>query len=223
MPSSIDISVAIPDSCLSDEQTLLGKTLKLGQIARASSIFNVRTIYLYQDTEFNSGKSDRKLIKLILKYLDTPQYLRKLLFPRMAELVTCLEQIRDVAPADLIESMLFGHRKGAFTGAIEERKGKFELAHGGTLFLDEIGELNLSTQIKLLRALQQREFERLGGTETIKVNVRMIASRNVVRLANTICITTRGRQRQLCSQLILILVNSETRASWPECQARRPF
>ena len=86
MPSSIDISVAIPDSCLSDEKTLLGKTLKLGQIARASSIFNVRTIYLYQDREFNSGKSDRKLIKLILKYLDTPQYLRKLLFPRMSEL-----------------------------------------------------------------------------------------------------------------------------------------
>jgi predicted SPOUT superfamily RNA methylase MTH1 len=86
MPSSIDISVAIPDSCLSDEQTLLGKTLKLGQIARASSIFNVRTIYLYQDRQFNSGKSDRKLIKLILKYLDTPQYLRKLLFPRMSEL-----------------------------------------------------------------------------------------------------------------------------------------
>ena len=86
MPSSIDISVAIPDSCLSDEQTLLGKTLKLGQIARASSIFNVRTIYLYQDREFNSGKSYRKLIKLLLTYLDPPQYLRKLLFPRMSEL-----------------------------------------------------------------------------------------------------------------------------------------
>ena len=86
MQNSVDVSVAIPDSCLSDEQTLLGKTLKLGQIARASSIFNVKNIYLYQDREFKAQKSDRKLIKLILKYLDTPQYLRKTLFPHIAEL-----------------------------------------------------------------------------------------------------------------------------------------
>ncbi|HZB44695.1 MAG TPA: sigma 54-interacting transcriptional regulator, partial [Pyrinomonadaceae bacterium] len=71
-----------------------------------------------------------------------------------------------------------GYEKGAFTGAQGRKKGRFELADGGTLFLDEIGELNLSTQIKLLRALQQREFERLGGTETIKVNVRLIAATN---------------------------------------------
>jgi methyltransferase len=86
MPDSVDISVAIPDSCLSDEQTLRGKTLKLSQIARASSIFRVKTIYLYQDIEFNAKKADRKLIKLILRYLDTPQYLRKILFPQMEEL-----------------------------------------------------------------------------------------------------------------------------------------
>src|SRR5829696_4681404 len=86
MPDSVDISVAIPDSCLSDEQTLRGKTLKLSQIARASSIFRVKTIYLYQDMEFNAKKADRKLIKLILRYLDTPQYLRKILFPKMEEL-----------------------------------------------------------------------------------------------------------------------------------------
>ena len=86
MPDSVDISVAIPDSCLSDEQTLRGKTLKLSQIARASSIFRVKTIYLYQDIEFNAKKADRKLIKLVLRYLDTPQYLRKALFPHMEEL-----------------------------------------------------------------------------------------------------------------------------------------
>ncbi|MGH9881180.1 MAG: sigma 54-interacting transcriptional regulator, partial [Pyrinomonadaceae bacterium] len=81
-------------------------------------------------------------------------------------------------PETLIEAELFGYEKGAFTGAQGRKKGRFELADGGTLFLDEIGELTLSTQIKLLRALQQREFERLGGTETIKVNVRLIAATN---------------------------------------------
>jgi predicted SPOUT superfamily RNA methylase MTH1 len=83
---SIDISVAIPDSCLSDEQTLRDKTLKISQIARASSIFRVKTIYLYQDRDTQAKKADRRLIKLILRYLDTPQYLRKTLFPHMQEL-----------------------------------------------------------------------------------------------------------------------------------------
>jgi Nif-specific regulatory protein len=81
-------------------------------------------------------------------------------------------------PETLIESELFGYEKGAFTGAATRKKGRFELADGGTLFLDEIGDLNLTTQIKLLRVLQEREFERLGGTETIKVNVRLIAATN---------------------------------------------
>jgi len=81
-------------------------------------------------------------------------------------------------PETLIESELFGYEKGAFTGAQVRKKGRFELAEGGTLFLDEIGDLNVSTQIKLLRVLQEREFERLGGTETIKVNVRLIAATN---------------------------------------------
>ncbi|HKE57994.1 MAG TPA: sigma 54-interacting transcriptional regulator [Pyrinomonadaceae bacterium] len=81
-------------------------------------------------------------------------------------------------PETLIESELFGYEKGAFTGAQSRKKGRFELADGGTLFLDEIGDLDLSTQIKLLRVLQEREFERLGGTETIKVNVRLIVATN---------------------------------------------
>jgi Nif-specific regulatory protein len=81
-------------------------------------------------------------------------------------------------PDTLIESELFGYEKGAFTGAQTRKKGRFELAEGGTLFLDEIGDLNLSTQVKLLRALQEREFERLGGIETIKMNVRLIAATN---------------------------------------------
>jgi Nif-specific regulatory protein len=81
-------------------------------------------------------------------------------------------------PDSLIESELFGYEKGAFTGAQARKKGRFELAEGGTLFLDEIGEINLSTQVKLLRVLQEREFERLGGTDTVKTNVRLIAATN---------------------------------------------
>ena len=81
-------------------------------------------------------------------------------------------------PDTLIESELFGYEKGAFTGAATRKKGRFEMAEGGTLFLDEIGDINLSTQVKLLRVLQEREFERLGGTETVKINVRMIAATN---------------------------------------------
>jgi Nif-specific regulatory protein len=81
-------------------------------------------------------------------------------------------------PESLIESELFGYEKGAFTGAQMRKKGRFELAEGGTLFLDEIGDVNLGTQVKLLRVLQEREFERLGGTDTVKVNVRLIFATN---------------------------------------------
>jgi Nif-specific regulatory protein len=81
-------------------------------------------------------------------------------------------------PDSLIESELFGYEKGAFTGAQARKKGRFELAEGGTLFLDEIGDLNASTQVKLLRVLQEREFERLGGTQPVKVDVRLIAATN---------------------------------------------
>jgi DNA-binding NtrC family response regulator len=81
-------------------------------------------------------------------------------------------------PESLIESELFGHEKGAFTGATQARKGRFELADGGTLFLDEIGELTPAIQVKLLRVLQEREFERVGGTRTIKVDIRLIAASN---------------------------------------------
>jgi len=81
-------------------------------------------------------------------------------------------------PESLIESELFGYEKGAFTGADARKKGRFEMAEGGTLFLDEIGDVNPATQVKLLRVLQQREFERVGRTETIKANGRLIAATN---------------------------------------------
>ncbi|MBA4394627.1 MAG: hypothetical protein C0407_13835, partial [Desulfobacca sp.] len=81
-------------------------------------------------------------------------------------------------PKDLLESELFGHERGAFTGAINTRIGRFERANGGTILLDEIGELHPSFQVKLLRVLQEREFERVGGSKTIKVDVRILAATN---------------------------------------------
>jgi two-component system response regulator AtoC len=81
-------------------------------------------------------------------------------------------------PESLLESELFGHEKGAFTGAIAQRKGRFEMANKGTIFLDEIGEMTLATQRKLLRVLQEREFERVGGSTTVKVDTRVIAATN---------------------------------------------
>jgi transcriptional regulator with GAF, ATPase, and Fis domain len=81
-------------------------------------------------------------------------------------------------PKDLVESELFGYEKGAFTGAVGSKPGRFELADGGTLFLDEIGEVPVEMQVKLLRALQESEFERVGGIKTIRVDVRLIAATN---------------------------------------------
>jgi Nif-specific regulatory protein len=81
-------------------------------------------------------------------------------------------------PETIIESELFGHEKGAFTGALAERKGRFELAEGGSIFLDEIGDFSPATQIRMLRVLQEREFERVGGSATIRADVRIIAATN---------------------------------------------
>src|SRR3954471_22524875 len=95
-------------------------------------------------------------------------------------------------PETLLESELFGHEKGSFTGAIAQHKGRFEMAHKGTIFLDEIGEMTLATQKKLLRVLQEKEFERVGGTITVKVDVRVIAATN----KNLIQEVAEGRFRQ---------------------------
>jgi Nif-specific regulatory protein len=82
-------------------------------------------------------------------------------------------------PENLLESELFGHVRGAFTGAVSDKKGKLELADNGTLFLDEIGELPLALQAKFLRVLQEREFERVGGTRSVQVNLRIVAATNL--------------------------------------------
>ena len=79
-------------------------------------------------------------------------------------------------PTGLVESELFGHRKGSFTGAMTDRIGRFELAHGGTIFLDEIGDLSLDMQVKLLRVLQERKVDPVGGTKSVPVDVRVVAA-----------------------------------------------
>ncbi|MBI2153461.1 MAG: sigma-54-dependent Fis family transcriptional regulator, partial [Candidatus Rokubacteria bacterium] len=95
-------------------------------------------------------------------------------------------------PEELIESELFGHEKGAFTGAVGRRKGKFELGNGGTLFLDEVGDMSLKTQAKVLRVLEEQAFERVGGTEQIKTDVRVIAASN----QNLVDLIAAGRFRE---------------------------
>ena len=105
----------------------------------------------------------------------------------VARNIHCLSQRRNktfvpincgAIPPDLLESELFGHEKGAFTGAITSRQGRFSMAEGGTLFLDEIGEMPMAMQVKLLRVLEEREFERVGGTATIQADVRIVAATN---------------------------------------------
>src|SRR3954463_6792517 len=89
-------------------------------------------------------------------------------------------------PSGLLESELFGHERGAFTGALSQRIGRFESAHQGTLFLDEIGDIPLELQAKLLRVIQEQEFERLGATRTLRVNVRLVAAthRNLAEMVD---------------------------------------
>lgn len=128
----------------------------IGQVCRSEATVLIRgesgtgKELVAQEIHYNSLRSDRPFIK-----------------------VNCA-----ALPESVIESELFGHEKGAFTGALTTRKGRFELADGGTLFLDEIGEISPQMQVKLLRVLQEQEFERVGGTKTIKVNVRIVAATN---------------------------------------------
>ncbi len=148
-----------PNDLLIGNSTAMQEVYKtIGRVARSDA-----TVLITGET--GTGK---ELIATILH--ETSNYARGPLIK-----VNCA-----ALPETLLESELFGHEKGAFTGAMNQRKGRFELANKGSIFLDEIGEMTLSTQKKLLRVLQEREFERVGGTMSVKVDTRVIAATNKV-------------------------------------------
>ncbi|OGW36974.1 MAG: hypothetical protein A2010_00520 [Nitrospirae bacterium GWD2_57_9] len=139
----------------------------LGRAPRMQEIFQIiRTVAETDATVLIQGESGtgKELIARAMHYNSRRR-------ERPFVVVSC-----SALPETLLESELFGHEKGSFTGAIRQRIGRFEMAEGGTLFLDEIGEMSMSVQMKLLRVLQEREFERVGGNQTIKVDVRVIAA-----------------------------------------------
>lgn len=139
----------------------LGNSPAISQVRRLiSQVANHNTVVLIQG-ESGSGK------EVVARALHQNSERAKYAFVP----VNC-----GAIPADLLESELFGHEKGAFTGAVATRKGRFEMAEGGTLFLDEIGDMSLPMQVKILRVLQERCFERVGSNQTIRCNVRIIAA-----------------------------------------------
>ena len=165
-------------SHLEDENALLKENLQTSILSGSSMIGNSNAMkYVYQSIE-TIAKSDTTVLiegdtgvgKELVAQCIQNQSLRK---DKPFITLNCA-----ALPKDLIESELFGHEKGAFTGAIAQRKGRFELADSGTLFLDEIAELPLELQSKLLRVLQEGEIVRVGGQKTIKVDVRILAATN---------------------------------------------
>jgi two-component system response regulator AtoC len=144
----------------------------LGMVGRSPSMTTVkemiRTVAASPSTVLITGESGTGK-ELVARALHLGSERRQLPFIR----VNCA-----AIPATLVESELFGHERGAFTGAVSSRQGRFELADGGTLFLDEVSEIPLEIQVKLLRAIQESEFERVGGVKTLRVDVRLIAATN---------------------------------------------
>ncbi|MGD9488514.1 MAG: sigma-54-dependent transcriptional regulator [Calditrichaceae bacterium] len=146
-----------------DFTNMIGKTDKIKELFRlVTDVAQTNTTVLIRG-ESGTGK---ELIANAIHY-------NSLRFKRPFVKINC-----GVLAESLLESELFGHVRGAFTGAIKDKIGRFELANGGTLFLDEIGDISLNMQLKLLRVIQEGEFERVGGTETIKVDVRIVAATN---------------------------------------------
>jgi Nif-specific regulatory protein len=160
-----------------DFQNIIGRSaemrdvfLQIKQVAGASATVMIRG-------ESGTGK------ELIAEAIHHNSYCKEGPFIR----VNCA-----AIPENLIESEFFGYERGAFSGAVSQKKGKFEAADGGTIFLDEVGDLTAMTQVKLLRVLQKQEFERVGGTKTIRVNVRIIAATN----ANLEAFINNGKMRE---------------------------
>lgn len=159
-----DMESEVADPLESEENPeIIGKAPAMQEVFRAIGRLSKSNVTVLINGQSGTGK------ELVARALHKHS-------PRSAEAFVALNMA--AIPADLIESELFGHEKGAFTGATAQRKGRFELADGGTLFLDEVGELSAGAQAKLLRVLQDQEFERVGGTHTLKVNVRLVAATN---------------------------------------------
>jgi len=141
--------------------TILGQTLAMRKVSDLIDKVSQTDITVLIQGESGTGK------ELVAREI----HRRSLRYNRPFVAMNCA-----ALPENLIESELFGHEKGAFTGAVKQRKGKFEAAHEGTIFLDEIGDMSLNTQSKILRILQERKFERLGGNETLEVDVQIISA-----------------------------------------------
>ena len=168
--------------------TLLHKAEVHNETSSASGE-DMRSLELFRSLSGNS-RSTRKIARLIAQVADTDATVlllgesgtgkevvaRKLHYHSLRRGKPFVPVNCGAIPADLLESELFGHEKGAFTGAISARQGRFEMAEGGTLFLDEIGDMSMPMQVKLLRVLQERSFERVGSNKTIHCNVRIIAA-----------------------------------------------
>ena len=172
---SLSMTVAQEKSSLVEERDLLRRTVRhqfgfdsmVGRSAVMRRVFDqARMVAKWNTTVLIRGETGtgKELIANAIHY-NSPRARNALVKLNCAAL-----------PENLLESELFGHERGAFTGAVEARKGRFEQAHGGTLFLDEIGEVSAAFQAKMLRILQEGEFERVGGSKTIKVDVRIIAA-----------------------------------------------
>jgi Nif-specific regulatory protein len=171
----LSLEVAQEKSTLLEERDLLRRTVRhqfgfdsmVGRSAVMRRVFDqARLVAKWNTTVLIRGETGtgKELIANAIHY-NSPRARNTLVKLNCAAL-----------PENLLESELFGHERGAFTGAVESRKGRFEQAHGGTLFLDEIGEVSAAFQAKMLRILQEGEFERVGGSKTIKVDVRIIAA-----------------------------------------------
>ncbi len=145
------------------EAKIIGESLPIRQLIRDISKIACSDASVLMRGESGTGKS---LVAEVI-HAHSPRRARPFLT------INC-----PAIPENLLESELFGHEKGAFTGAIREKPGKFELAEGGTVFLDEIGDLSLEMQVKLLRVIQNHEFERVGGLQTLKADIRIIAATN---------------------------------------------
>jgi len=165
LPPDADMIAAVLEAVTEENSTIIYRDPKMGEVLRLASQVAASEASILISGESGTGK------ELLARFVHQKSRRAKEKFIS----VNCA-----AIPENLLESELFGHEKGAFTGAVARRVGKFEEAHGGTLLLDEISEMDFRLQAKLLRAIQEREIDRVGGSEPIKVNIRLIATSNRV-------------------------------------------